>query len=182
MTSGVAPTNPADEHTLRVRLAAAHLGLQIEVRARRDAKSLADAARVLDVPPSHIVKTLVVARRSRRTPEDSDPGGRFLFALIPGDRALSWPKLREVVGVNRLRLPDAEEALAATGYERGTIVPLGSETAWPVYADERILGRRIAMGAGARGYSLIVDADALVAALGADVADISQAITAAPPS
>ena len=30
------------------------------------------------------------------------------------------------------------------------------------------------MGAGARGYSLFVDADALIAAYGATVADISQ--------
>jgi prolyl-tRNA editing enzyme YbaK/EbsC (Cys-tRNA(Pro) deacylase) len=53
-------------------------------------------------------------------------------------------------------------------------VPLGSTTAWPVFADERIRGHRIAMGAGAHGYSLFVDADALIDALGATVADISQ--------
>src|SRR5690606_42054755 len=49
-------------------------------------------------------------------------------------------------------------------YERGTIVPIGSTTDWPVYADETITGQRIAMGAGAQGYSLFVDADALIAA------------------
>jgi len=74
--------------------------------------------------------------------------------------------------VNKLRLPSADEALAATGYERGTITPLGSSTAWPVFADERIAGR-VAMGAGAHGFSAFVDAGALVAALGATVADIS---------
>ena len=71
-----------------------------------------------------------------------------------------------------LRLPSADEALAATGYERGTITPLGSTTAWPVLADERIDGR-IAMGAGAHGVSAFVDAAALLAALDATTADIS---------
>jgi hypothetical protein len=43
-----------------------------------------------------------------------------------------------------------------------------------VYADGRIAGRRVAMGAGAHGYSLFVDADDLIAAYHATVADISQ--------
>lgn len=98
----------------------------------------------------------------------------YLFALIPGDRAISWPKLRAVVGVNKLQLPDQERALAATGYERGTIVPVGSTNDWPVYADADITGRRVAMGAGAHGYSMFVEADDLIAAYGATVADISQ--------
>ena len=74
--------------------------------------------------------------------------GSFLFALIPGDRQISWPKLRSLVGVNKLSLPPADVALEATGYERGTITPLGSTTAWPVYADRTITGKRISMGAG----------------------------------
>jgi hypothetical protein len=102
----------------------------------------------------------------------------YLFALIPGDLAISWPKLRALVGVNKLRLPEPELALAATGYERGTIVPIGSTNDWPVYADASIVGRRIAMGAGAHGYSLFVDADDLIRAYDATVADISQPASA----
>jgi Cys-tRNA(Pro) deacylase len=158
--------------TARAREAASTLGLSVEITQRPAARSLAEAAELLGLQPSDIVKTLVVKRS-----DDT-----FLFALIPGDRAISWPKLRAVVGVNKLQLPDAAIALAATGYERGTIVPLGSTTAWPVYADERIAGTRIAMGAGAHGYSLFVDADDLIAALGATVADISQEITQHRPS
>jgi Cys-tRNA(Pro)/Cys-tRNA(Cys) deacylase len=148
----------------RVNEAAAARGLAIEVRERPVANSLPEAAALLGVHPSGIVKTLVVKRS-----DDT-----YLFALVPGDRAISWPKLRAVVGVNKLRLPEPERALEATGYERGTIVPIGSTHDWPVYADERIVGERIAMGAGAHGYSLFVDADALIAAYGATVADISQ--------
>ncbi|GAA5084589.1 YbaK/EbsC family protein [Microbacterium yannicii] len=150
----------------RVRAAASERGLTVEIRERPAANSLTEAAEILGIPPSGIVKTLVVKRS-----DDT-----YLFALIPGDRAISWPKLRAVVGVNKLQLPDAQRALAATGYERGTIVPLGSTHDWPVYADSEITGRRIAMGAGAHGYSAFVDADDLIAAYGATVADISQPI------
>jgi Cys-tRNA(Pro)/Cys-tRNA(Cys) deacylase len=153
----------SDDPTARVRDAAAARGLQIEIRERPAARSLPEAAALLGLHPDDIVKTLVVKRS-----DDT-----YLFALVPGDRSISWPKLRAVVGVNKLQLPDADRALAATGYERGTIVPIGSSQDWPVFADESIVGRRIAMGAGAHGYSLFVDADALIAAFGATVADIS---------
>ena len=138
----------------------------MEFVARPAAGSLEEAAGLLGLAASDIVKTLVVKRS-----DDT-----YLFALIPGDRAISWPKLRAVVGVNKLRLPEPELALAATGFERGTITPIGSTTDWPVYADETITGRRIAMGAGAHGFSLFVDADDLIRAYGATVADISQAM------
>ena len=61
-------------------------------------------------------------------------------------------------------------------------MPIGSSTDWPIFADERIIGERIAMGAGAHGYSLFVDADDLVRAYDATVADISQEITEDRPS
>lgn len=149
---------------LRVQDAASARSLAIEIRERPAASSLPEAAALLGLQPADIVKTLVVKRS-----DDT-----FLFALIPGDRAISWPKLRAVVGVNKLKLPDPDVALAATGYERGTIVPIGADGDWPIFADESIVGRRIAMGAGAHGYSLFVDADDLIAAYGATVADISQ--------
>ena len=150
----------------RVKEAASARGLSIEIRERPVAKTLVEAAELLGIQPAGIVKTLVVKRS-----DDS-----YLFALVPGDRAISWPKLRAIVGVNKLQLPDPQRAREATGYERGTIVPIGSAGDWPIYADERIAGERIAMGAGAHGYSLFVDADDLIAAYGATVADISQPV------
>ncbi|WP_374999435.1 aminoacyl-tRNA deacylase [Aeromicrobium sp. CTD01-1L150] len=149
--------------TERAAADAAERGLEIEVVERGTASSLEEAAALQGIEPRDIVKTLVAKR--------SD--GTFLFVLVPGDRQIAWKKLRSVVGVNKLQLPDAEQALAATGYERGTITPLGSTTAWPVVADASITGRRISMGAGDHGHSLWVDADALVESLQATVADIT---------
>jgi len=116
------------------------------------------------VAPADVVKTLVV----RRGEDD------FLFVLVPGDRALSWPKLRRLLGVSRLSLPAAEVARQVTGYERGTITPFGSARCWPVIADERVRGRTITLGAGEHGLALAADGDAIVRALNASVADISD--------
>jgi Cys-tRNA(Pro)/Cys-tRNA(Cys) deacylase len=148
----------------RVLADAAGRGISVELVRRPAAGSLEEAAALMGLSPAGIVKTLVVKRHD----------GTYLFALVPGDRQISWSKLRAVVGVNKLRLPEAALALEATGYERGTITPLGSTTAWPVFADSRILGLRIAMGAGEHGMSAFVDADELIAGLDATVADISD--------
>lgn len=150
----------------RVAADAAARGIAVEFVDRPAARSLEDAAQILGITPADIVKSLVVKRHD----------GTFLFAEVPGDRQISWAKLRAVVGVNKLQLPEASVALEATGYERGTITPLGSTTAWPVYVDERIVGRRVSMGGGEHGVSVFVSADALVAGLGATVADISEEI------
>ena len=150
----------------RVAADAAERGLEIEIVERTGARSLEEAAEILGISPGDIVKTLVVKRS-----DDT-----FLFALVPGDRQIAWAKLRAVVGVNKLQLPSADVALANTGYERGTITPLGSTTAWPVFADERIVGKRISLGAGEHGLSLFIDADDLIDAYGATVADITDVL------
>jgi Cys-tRNA(Pro)/Cys-tRNA(Cys) deacylase len=147
----------------RVQADADARGIQVEFLERPAARSLEEAAALMNLPASSVIKTLVVKRHD----------GDFLFALVPGDRQISWAKLRAVVGVNKLQLPDASVALEATGYERGTIVPLGSTTAWPVYADSRVAGR-IALGAGEHGVSALVEAGQLLTGLGATVADITD--------
>ena len=127
-------------------------------------RSLGEAARARGVEPRDVVKSLVV----RRAEDD------FLFVLVPGDRTISWPKLRSLLGVSRLSMPDAEVARHATGYERGTITPFGSATAWPVIADERLRGRPITLGAGQHGVAVAVAADEVLQALDAIVADVSD--------
>lgn len=148
----------------RVTSDASARGLEVEVVERPAAGSLHEAAALLGIEPGSIVKSLVVKKHD----------GTFLFALVPGGRQISWSKLRAAVGVNKLSMPSPDIALDATGYERGTITPLGSSTAWPVFADERVAGRRVALGAGAHGHSAFVDGDALIAAFDATVADITE--------
>ena len=161
------PTASPPKGRARVLADAAARGLDVEIVERPAADSLEQAAGLLGIRPADIVKSLVV-RRTKPLP------ATYLFALVPGDRQISWPKLRALVGANKLVMPDEALAIEATGYGRGTITPLGSTTAWPVYADATMTGRRIAMGAGDHGYSAFVDADALIAAFSATVADITE--------
>ena len=140
-------------------------GLEHAVIRHGPVRSLAEAAEARGVEPADVVKTLVV----RRGEDD------YLFVLVPGDRSISWPKLRALLGVSRMSMPDAATAKEVTGYERGTITPFGSTRAWPVVADERVRGRRITLGGGAHGVAVALDADAALTALGAAVADVSDA-------
>lgn len=147
--------------------------------------SLEEAAAARGIDPARILKTLVIRRG------DDD----FLFVLVPGDRQISWPKLRALLGVSRLSLPDKEVARKVTGYERGTITPFGALRAWPVIADVRVVpsgggdglgagpggddtrgdGTPVSIGAGAHGVAATVDGADLVRALGAQVADVTDA-------
>lgn len=139
-------------------------GLDHRVLTHGPVRSVAEAAAAQGVEVRDIVKSIVV----RRGADD------YVFVLVPGDRAISWPKLRALLGVNRLSLPDAETAKEATGYERGTITPFGSVKPWPVVADERMRGRTVSLGAGERGVAIAVAADAAVAALGGSFADVTE--------
>ena len=149
--------------TDRVLGAADALGLDYEVTRHGPVRSLEEAARARGIEPRQIVKTMVV----RVSADD------HRFVLVPGDREIAWPKLRAVVGVNRLSMPPADAAYEVTGFVRGTITPLGSRTALPVIADAAVTGT-ISIGGGAHGVALTVDAAALVDALGATVADVTD--------
>lgn len=151
----------------RALQALAASGLEHEITRHGRVSSLQEAAAARGVEPRDIVKTLVVRRGE----------GDYLFVLVPGDREIAWPKLRSLLGVNRLSMPDAATARDATGYERGTITPFGSTTAWPVVADASLVGepgRTISLGAGAHGVAATVDAQAAVEHLGAQVADVTE--------
>jgi Cys-tRNA(Pro)/Cys-tRNA(Cys) deacylase len=138
-------------------------GIAYEVTRHGPVGSLAEAAAARGIEPRQLVKSLVV----RRADDD------FLFVLVPGDRTISWPKLRQLLGVSRLSMPDAAIALQATGYERGTITPFGSLRTWPVIVDERVSGT-ISLGGGAHGVGLTVEAADLIRVLDAQVADVSE--------
>ncbi|HEV7196151.1 MAG TPA: YbaK/EbsC family protein [Pedococcus sp.] len=157
-----------DELTSEHRAAAAleASGIQHTITRHGRVGSLEEAAAARGVAPADIVKTLVVRRG------DDD----FLFVLVPGDREISWPKLRAHLGVNRVSMPDAETAKDVTGYERGTITPFGSSTAWPVVADATVTGRLVSLGAGGHGVAVTAHADDVIRVFDAVVADVTDGI------
>ena len=148
----------------RAREALEASGIEHRIARYGKAKSLAESAALRGIEPRDIVKSLVVRRGS----------GDYVFVLVPGDREISWPKLRAHLGVNRLSMPPADKALEATGYERGTITPFGSTPAWPVIVDATASGRTISMGAGEHGVGATASADDVVRALAAEVVDVTE--------
>jgi Cys-tRNA(Pro)/Cys-tRNA(Cys) deacylase len=159
MTGGSdAPDTPA----LRAVVAA---GTPHRVVVTEPARSAEESAEWQGIELGALLRTIVV----RRAEDD------YVFVLVPGGRRFDWPKLRAHLGTNRLSLPDAEEAKAVTGYERGAITPFGSARAWPVVADASIMGlERVAIGGGRRGVNLHLAPADLVAATGAAVVDVTQ--------
>lgn len=161
----MAPTpSPQTGSTAGCLAHAERLGLSVQLIEHAPVRSLSEAATARGVEPAEVVKTMVV----RRGTDD------YLLVLVPGDRVISWPKLRTVLGVSRLSMPDADEARAVTGYARGTITPFGTRTTLPVIGDERMIGRLVTLGAGKPNAAIAVDADAALAALNAVVADITD--------
>jgi Cys-tRNA(Pro) deacylase len=158
----VADAGRDGDHTPAITAARA-AGLAYVVTRHGPVTSLAEAAAARGLEPRQVVKTLVV-----RLGE-----GAYRFVMVPGGREIAWPRLREVLGVNRASLPPADEAREVTGYERGAITPLGSLRPLPVLADEHVRGT-VSIGGGAHGVALTVDADALLAVLDADVADVTR--------
>jgi Cys-tRNA(Pro)/Cys-tRNA(Cys) deacylase len=144
--------------------AVAKAGVAHRVVVIEPARSAEEAADRQGIPLRALLRTIVV----RRGEDD------FLFVLVPAGRRFDWPKLRAHLGVARLSLPDADEARDVTGYVRYTITPFGSTRAWPVIADASILGEPVvAIGGGAPGVNLHLAPADLVAALAAEVVDVT---------
>ena len=169
-TGAHTPDSPGTPDTPATRALAAS-GVPHRVTAHGRVNSLEEAAVARGIAPRQIIKTIVVRRA------DND----FLLVLVPGDRQISWPKLRALLGVARLSMPDAELAKQATGYERGTITPFGALPGpggepWPVIADALLVdrGEEVNIGGGAHGVSASLTPEDLVAATGASVADVTE--------
>ena len=140
-------------------------GLAYEVIRTERASSAEESASFQGIELHQLLRSIVL----RRGEND------YLFVLVPGGRAIDWPKLRSHLGISRLSLPDKDEAKVATGYERGAITPFGSRTQWPTIIDGSIRSDdTVAIGGGGHGVNLHVKAADLIAYLKADVADVTK--------
>lgn len=140
-------------------------GLAFEVVRTERARSAEESASFQGIELTRLLRTIVLRRGS----DD------YIFVLVPGGRAIDWPKLRAHLKVSRLSLPDQDEAEAATGYPRGAITPFGSSNAWPVIADASIpTDGKVAIGGGGHGVNLHLEAKDLISHLGAEMADVTK--------
>jgi Cys-tRNA(Pro) deacylase len=159
MSEADGPSTPALD-----ALAASEVAHRV-IRTER-AGSAEESAAFQGIELRQLLRTIVV----RRGEDD------YLFVLVPAGRRFDWPKLRELFGVRRMTLPNADEAKAATGYERYTITPFGASRPWPVIVDASIHDEPVvSIGGGGFGINIHMAPAALIAALDARVADVSVA-------
>lgn len=96
-----------------------------------------------------------------------DKTGLLVFC-IPADKELDLKKAAKYSGNKRVELLPLKELLGATGYIRGGCSPIGMKKAYPTYFDETvILFDEITVSAGVRGCQLLLNAEKLLAFLGA---------------
>ena len=154
----------SDDDTTAAMHAAEAAGIPHRVVRTEPAGSAEEAAALQGIPLDALLRTIVV----RRGADD------YLFVLVPAGRQFDWPKLRAHLGVTRLSLPDADEAQRITGYVRYTITPFGSTRALPVLVDASVLAQPVvSVGGGIRGTNLHLAPGDLVAALDAEVVDLT---------
>ncbi len=72
------------------------------------------AAVLMKVPMEQIVKSILFL----------DENMDAYLVLVPGDKQASFPKLRELFGVSKLRLATPMEVQTITGYEIGGLPPI----------------------------------------------------------
>ena len=88
---------------------------------------------------------------------------QFVMVLAAGPDQISWPALRQHLGVSRLSMASEEEVLLQTGYVRGSVSPFGLpepiDTAHPIriLIDESIFQEdEISLGSGVRNTTVIL--------------------------
>lgn len=93
--------------------------------------------------------------------------GEFVMVLMAGPGQISWKRIRTALGVSRLSMASEAEVLAATGYIRGAVTPLGLPGTMRILADESVFQtEEISIGSGVRGVAIIMKSNDLGRALG----------------
>ena len=170
MVSATAPLAVARRPRAFVRVKGTQAGEFLQRMVSNDVEALGvgeacDA--LLLTAKGRVIAMLRVLRRG----EDD-----YLFVLVPAGRRFDWGRLRTHLGVRRLTLPDADEARAATGYERYTITPFGAARSWPVIVDAPVMDEPVvSVGGGGFGINVHLTPSDLVAALEATVVEVSDA-------
>jgi Cys-tRNA(Pro) deacylase len=121
-----------------------------------DVTSLEQAAEERGQRPEQVVRSLVFRIGANQ----------FIMVLAPGMNQVSWKRLREYIGQNRLTMATPEEVLQATGYRIGTVSPFGLAGKMRILMDRIIMGEHeVSIGAGEAGAGIILMVADLVRAL-----------------
>jgi prolyl-tRNA editing enzyme YbaK/EbsC (Cys-tRNA(Pro) deacylase) len=148
----------------RVAVAAAALGLEVEVRAfPRGTRTATDAAAAVGCDVAQIVKSLVFVI-------DDEP----VVALVGGGDRLDEHKLARAAGGGSVRQANADEVRAATGYPVGGVPPFGHAQVLRCFIDDGLLSHDLVWAAAGTPTHVFASqpAAALATAAGAEIATL----------
>jgi Cys-tRNA(Pro)/Cys-tRNA(Cys) deacylase len=126
-----------------------------------------EAARIMDVPPGQVFKTIVVTREKPRKP---------ILAVIPGPSNVDLKSLAKFLNEKKVFLPTEREAETLTGLQAGGISPLalvnkGFQVVIDSAAQEY---EQIFVSGGQRGLNIELPVEALASLTGARFGKISR--------
>jgi Cys-tRNA(Pro) deacylase len=126
-----------------------------------------DAARAVGSKLGQIVKSLVF-----------DCDGRWVVALIPGDRRADSAKIAHAAGARRAKIASPEEVEKATGFVAGAVAPFPLPGVDRVFIDRGLLShKRVWMGAGSPSHMAVIAPGDLVRLARAQAIDAVEAAT-----
>jgi Cys-tRNA(Pro)/Cys-tRNA(Cys) deacylase len=123
----------------------------------RPPESLEEAARERGQTPGQIIRSIVFRLSA----------GQFVMVLMAGPGQVSWKLIRATLGVARISMASEAEVLAANGFVRGAVTPLGLPQPMRILADESVfIHDEISIGSGVRGVAVILKSGDLQRVLG----------------
>lgn len=125
-----------------------------------------ETARLLNVPPEQVFKTIVIKREGK---------GKPILAVVPGDSEVDLKALAKVVGEKKLFLASEREAEALTGLLTGGISPLALiNRGFQVIVDQSASTfDSVHISGGQRGLNIRLPASDLLKLVNARLAEIS---------
>lgn len=127
-----------------------------------------ESARLLDVPPEIVYKTIVILREKPKKP---------VLAVVPGPAEVDLKALARALDEKKVHLPTEREAEQITGLQAGGISPLALiNKGFTVLLDESAQQyKEIHVSGGQRGLNIRLPVEALVRLTRARFAPIATA-------
>jgi Cys-tRNA(Pro) deacylase len=160
--------NPWPEPVERVSTFLRQQGVEARVEEFPEGTpTAADAARAVGCKLGQIVKSLVF-----------DCGGRWVVALIPGDRRADATKIARAAGAPKAKIASPEQVEKATGFVAGAVAPFPLPHVDRVFIDRNLLShKRLWVGAGSPSHMAEVASGDLVRLSRGQVMDAVEAAT-----
>jgi prolyl-tRNA editing enzyme YbaK/EbsC (Cys-tRNA(Pro) deacylase) len=126
-----------------------------------------DAASAVGCKLGQIVKSLVF-----------DCGGKWVVALVPGDRRADSAKIARAAGVAKAKIASPEQVEKATGFVAGAVAPFPLPGVDRVLVDRRLLShKRVWIGAGSPRHMAVIAPGDLVRLSRAQAMDVVEPAT-----